>query len=473
MRLAIRSIFHVWVLLALILSQCKVGPNYQSAVVDTPDHFRFDQNARDTVVNLEWWELFQDQTLQGLVRVALQENLDLRFATSRIQEARAYSGFTKADLYPKFNIEGSATSNNINFGTNEEVDNRVTYLAAPSLSWELDFWGKFQRSNEAAQAEVLATEYGRRQVQISLISEVVMTYFQILDFSARVEISQRTAEVRKEFLAIIEDRHNEGTVAEIEVNPAQVQLATAEATIPRHERNLARAEHTLSILLGRNPGGFPDRGRLQDQVLPPNIPPGIPATLLARRPDILQAEQYVHAQTARIGVAEAMRLPSISLTGMLGAASPDLIGLTGGNSVIWSAGAGLFAPLFHFGKNKRRVEIEKFRTEQALVDYEQTVLFAFQEVEDALVEIDTYTRELEARIRQVRAAGNVASLSRARYDGGVTSYLEVLESERSFFNAELGAAGARRSQLESYVRLYKALGGGWISQADRDNSGRL
>ena len=239
MRFAIPSTFNLWILLALILSQCKVGPNYQSPVVDSPDRFRFDENARDTVVNLEWWDLFQDQRLQTLVRVALQENLDLRFATARIEEARAFSGFTKADLYPKFNIDASLTQNNLDFGTNEQMDNRVTYLVAPTLNWELDFWGKFRRSNEAAQAELLAAEYGRRQVQVSLISEVAMTYFQMLDFSARVEISQRTARVRREFLAIIEDRYSEGTVAEIEVNQAQIQLATAEAAIPRHQRNLA------------------------------------------------------------------------------------------------------------------------------------------------------------------------------------------------------------------------------------------
>ena len=202
------------VMMVLLLGQCKVGPNFESPTLDTPDSFRFDQSGKDTVVNLEWWELFQDEKLQTLVRVALQENLDLRFATARIEEARAFHGFTKADLYPKFDIEATATSNNLDFGTNEQIDNRVTYLVGPTLSWELDFWGKLRRSNEAAQAELLATEYGRRQVQVSLISEVASTYFQMLDYAARVEISVRTANVRREFLGIIEDRYSEGTLAD-------------------------------------------------------------------------------------------------------------------------------------------------------------------------------------------------------------------------------------------------------------------
>jgi multidrug efflux system outer membrane protein len=335
--------------------------------------------------------------------------------------------------------------------------------------WELDFWGKYRRAAQAAEAELLATEYGYRSVQISLISSVAGLYFQLLDFKSRLEISKRTWETRKEGLQIIQERYNRGIIPEIDLNQAQIQEAIAAGAVPFYERLVAHTEHALSVLSGANPGPVA-YGQAGGLIHSPDIPAGLPSELLERRPDILASEQEFYAQTARIGAAQAMRFPSFSLTAAFGAVSTDLSSFSAGSNLAWSLGAGITGPIFNFGKNKRRVEIERQRSEQALLAYEETVLNAFREVEDALVETETLKRELEAADRRMAAAVNAAMLSKARYDGGQTSYLEVLESERQMFNAELAAAEVRQEHLNSFVKLYKSLGGGWISEKERQES---
>jgi len=287
-------------------------------------------------------------------------------------------------------------------------------------------------------------------------------YFQLLDYDKRLEISRRTWETRKESLWIIEQRFQHGTVPEIDLNQAQQQEAIAAVAIPVYERSVARTENYLSVLIGENPRNI-ERGTLDRLVSPPEIPVGIPSELLMRRPDLVQAEQYFYAETARIGVAQAMRFPSFSITGALGVASGDLSSLVSGDALIYSMGGSMLGPIFNWGKNKRRVEIQRAVADQSLYRYEQSVLNAFREVDDALVDIHTYKRESESRQRQMDAAINAAGLSRARYDGGQTGYLEVLETERSMFNSELETTAARRNYLSAYIYLYKALGGGWIS----------
>jgi len=467
MKMTVRKyILVLFAFLLLVFAGCKLGPNYKSPELEVSEQYRFDSLMVDTLANFSWWELFQDQQLNSLINIAIQENKDVKIAGARIAEARAFMGVAKADLYPKFDIQAQATRGT--FIGNQVLDDPANlYLIAPTLSWELDFWGKLRRSTEAAQAELMAQEYAHRQILISLISEVTSTYFVLLDFNSRLEIARRTLATRRESLRIIQERFDKGIVAEIDLNQAQIQEAIAATAVPSFERAVAQTEHTLSILLGRNPVAVRLNVTLQDQTLPPNIPPGLPSQLLARRPDLLQAEEILHAQTARIGVAEAARLPSISLTGLVGVVSTDLSNLTSGDAVAWNLSGQLLGPLFAFGKNKRKVEIERYRTEQALYDYEQSVLIAFAEVEDALIEVETLGREFAARTRQLNAASNAASLSQARYDGGVTSYLEVLESDRSQFDAALATSQTRQQQLNAYVKLYKALGGGWISPAEQ------
>jgi len=459
-------------LLIVALESCKVGPNYQrpDPVFDTTALYRFNPDVNDTITNLKWWELFGDEQLHDLIRITLMENQDLRIAAARVEEARAFLGFTKADLYPNISISGQASRNNFIQSINEQVDVRNTFFVAPAFSWEIDFWGKFRRANEAAVAEMLATEYGRRTLQISLISEVAAIYFQLLDYDKRLEISRRTLESRRQASAIIEDRFNEGYTAKIDLDQARIQEYIAEAAVPQFERLVAQTENALSILTGRSPRSVQRGLALFNQPVPPEIPSGIPADLLNRRPDILQQEQQLIAQNARVGIAIGAMLPSVNLNGFIGTAGNEASQLFSNGSMIWSIGGGILSPIFNFGKNRQRVEIERQRTVQATESYYATVLQSIREVEDAIIGIQTLERELAARLKQRSAAESAKSLSRERYEGGVTSYLEVLENDRSYFQAELAAAEVQRLYFVSYISLYKALGGGWISQDEEQQN---
>lgn len=454
------------------ISGCAVGPNFQKPVVTSPAEFRFDYSQEDTTIILSWWELFDDPVLDSLIRTALRENRNVMMAAGRIEEARAAVGYNKADMWPRIGYEANISSGNFtNVLTTGHKDYFSNYYAAPILSWEIDIWGKYRRSAESARAEMYAAEYFHRGVMISLISEVASLYFQLLDFDNRLVISRSTLLTRQEYVRIIQERYNKGIVAEIDLNQAQIQEAIAAAAVPSYARMVAQIENALSILIGRNPGPILRGAKLEAQNFPPDIPPGLPSTLLERRPDIMEAEQYVAAQNARIGIAQAMRFPTFSLTGLFGVASPDLT--FSAASTAWSVSGMILGPIFNFGKNKRRVEIERSRTEQAYNAYDQAVLQAFRETEDALVAVSTYRDELVAVLRQRVAAENAAMLSHARYDEGVTSYLEVLDSERTLFDASLNASATIQYRLNAYVGLYKALGGGWITKEEKEEAERI
>jgi outer membrane protein, multidrug efflux system len=458
--------FLMLALVAVFIYGCAVGPNFQKPVVTSPKEFRFDANAADTFLTLSWWELFNDSVLDTLIREALRQNYDVRIAASRIEEARAAWKYNRADNFPRLGYEGYIQGGNLNpVLQSGSTDVSSSYYAAPVLSWEIDFWGKYRRATESARAEMLATEYAHRGIMISLISDVTAVYFQLLDYDNRLNISKSTLVTRQEYLNIMQERYNKGIIAEIELNQAQIQEAIAASAVPMYTRFVAETENVLSILLGRNPGQVLRGMPLEEQVIPPDIPPGLPSDMLQRRPDILQAEQMVASQNAMIGVAQAMRFPSFSITGLLGIASPELT--TAAISAAWSVSGSILGPIFNFGKNKRRVEIERKRTEQAYFMYDQAVLQAFRETEDALVGISTLRDELIAVERQKRAAENAYRLSKARYDEGITSYLEVLDSERTLFDASLNASAILQSRLNSYVYLYKVLGGGWISEEEK------
>jgi multidrug efflux system outer membrane protein len=340
------------------------------------------------------------------------------------------------------------------------------FSGVATLAWELDFWGKYRRATEAARAELLASQYNQRVVQLSLIAEVTRIYFLLLDYKARLDISEQTLESRRESFRIIQERFDKGIVPELDLNQAQIQEAIAEAAVPLYTRLVAQTENALNILLGKMPSPIETPGKIKNLPIPPDIPAGIPSVILERRPDVLQAEQQLAAQNARIGVAQAMRFPTISLTGMFGTASSELSTLATGDAIVWSVGGSIFGPIFNFGKNKRRVDIERERMRQDSLFYVKTVINAFREVEDALIEVKTLKDESLARIKQMEAADNAAFLSKARYDGGVTSYLEVLDSERSQFNAQLSASETYQQYLTAYIYLYKVLGGGWITKEE-------
>jgi multidrug efflux system outer membrane protein len=453
-------------ILSIVLVSCAVGPKYQRPTIENPEIFRFQDAGRDSIVNLKWWTIFNDPVLEALILEALESNKDVLIATSRIEQARANVGFNKADFGPKIGVEGVAAKSNFIQGIQQDEAVNL-YSGNTNLYWELDIWGKIRRSNEAARAELLSTFYAKRGIELSLISEVASNYFNLLDYKVRLEISEKTFASRDSALTIIEMRYDKGIIPLIDVNQAQVQRSIAQAAIPQFRRLIAQSEHNISILLGKNPDSILTDSALLDQSIPDTIPVGIPSQLLTRRPDIAQYEQLYKAENARIGVAQAMRFPSIGLTGLLGVGSTDLSNLVS-NGLGWSAGASLVGPLFEWGKNIRRVDIEREKANQALLAYEYSVINALREVQDALIEIQTYHEELLAREEGVRAAQSGRELSEMRYDRGVTSYLEVLETQRQEFEAKLGYSQNYNLVLSSYINLYKVLGGGWITEQERE-----
>jgi multidrug efflux system outer membrane protein len=456
-----------FILVTFLVSGCtRLGPDFEEPQVVTPEAYRTEAELTELADDLQWWKLFDDPYLVSLVSMALERNRDLRIAVSRIAQARAAIGFTEADEYPRLDLDGGINRGNFTGTGKSPNTDTSSYISAP-LSWEIDFWGKFSRATEAARADLIASEYGLKTVQLTLVSEVVASYTQLLDFYRRLAISENTLKSRTESLYIIQQRFDKGIIPELDVNWAQIEMEIAAAAIPLYQRSIAKTENSLSILLGHLPGAIEIGGNKLEQTVPPTIPVVMPADVLDRRPDVTRAKFLLKAQSEQIGIAEALRWPSLSLTGTLGVANTD-IGSLNVDGDTWSLGGRLLGPIFDFGKNKSRVLIQEQITQQFLLEFENLVLTAFQEVEDALVEITTYRQELVAVGRQLKAAKNANKLSRERYNQGVSSYLEVLETERRLFATELTQSETRQLFLNAYVNLYKALGGGWVTAADRE-----
>jgi multidrug efflux system outer membrane protein len=454
--------------LAFLVTGCTLGPNFEEPVVATPEAYRTPAVLVNDSEDLKWWELFDDPLLVTLVNTALDNNRDVKVAVNRISQSRAALGISEANSYPRLDVEAGVNRGDFTGAGKSASVATNAYLVAP-LSWEIDFWGKFRRADAAARANLIASEYGLRTVQLTLVAEVVSGYYQLLDFHRRLAISERTLESRIDSLIIIQQRFDRGIISELDVNQAEIQREIAAAAIPQYERSISKTENRLSILLGQLPDSIkvPDDNSLLSS--PPDIPVGVPADILERRPDIAEASFLLRAQTQNIGIAEALRWPSISLTGTLGFASTELDSVTIDGSV-WSVGGQLFGPVFDFGQNKRRVEIEELITQQFLFQFENKILNAFREVEDSLVEIKTYREELAATRRQLKAARNANRLSLERYDKGVSSYLEVLDTERTLFSTDLQQSQTQQLYLSSFVNLYKALGGGWVTREDRERA---
>lgn len=449
------------VLMMVLLPGCTLGPDYQRPEIETPEQYRQRVTTGASIANLKWWELFRDEQLQRLIMVAIAENNDLAIATARVEETRARLGLVRADQSPRIDGEVGVSRGDTTGGLLPGSAVQSNYTLSAQLAFEVDLFGKLRRQTEAAQQELLASEEARRTVLTSLIADVASSYFLLRDLDQRRAIAARTLATRHESTRIIRERFDKGTIPKIDVNQAEIQEADAAADLALLQRQVIETQNLLSILLGRNPGGISRGDRVENQIMPPEVPTGLPSELLERRPDVRTAERALAAQTARIGVAEALRFPSLSLTASAGAASTELNDLTDSNASIWNIGANFFAPLYNAGQNKRRVEIEIARTKQLLNQYELAVLQALREVEDALAAVRTLRNEVAAREAQRAAARSAAFLSRARYDGGVTSYLEVLIANDSLFQAEIATVATRRAQLVAIVDLYKALGGGW------------
>ncbi|MFV0482915.1 MAG: efflux transporter outer membrane subunit [Bacteroidales bacterium] len=452
----------IWIaLVALTLNACMMGPNFQKSEVVIPEVFRTEIYPVDSSHVPDYHDVFKEPALLALIDTALQNNPDALIAASRINEARAYLGMAKADRLPSFGYSGNTAFGNTlgSFPTGQGAD--VWFSATANVNWELDFWGKFRRATEAAQSELLASEYGLQAIELSLIAQIANTYYSLMDYKKRKVIAENTLTTRTKFLNIIRERYDKGIVPEIDLNQAQIQEAYAAAAVPVYSRSIAFTENALSVLIGKNPQEITTTGTIDELEVPENIPIALPSQVLTRRPDVLQAEQQLVAQNARIGVAQALRFPSISLTGLLGIASTDLSAFNAGDALMGSVGAGLLGPIFQFGKNKRRVEAESERTEQMRLNYEKVVLEAFRETEDALINIQTVEEEVSLVEKQLDASANAARLSRQRYDGGISSYLEVLDAERTLFEIELYYSELQYRQLSAYTNLYKTLGGSW------------
>jgi multidrug efflux system outer membrane protein len=449
-------------LATVVLGGCAIGPDFERPAVPEPAAWTQPADAGASIADLAWWQVYGDPVLQDLIRTALAANRDVAIAAARVEEAAAVLGFVRSDQFPSLRYDGGATRAQ----TSEQLGTfpgtlATQYQLAATLSWELDIWGRLRRSTEAARAELLATEAARRGVTITVVAGVAQLYFSLRDLDNRLAIAERTLTGRQASTLLITTRFQGGVVSRLDVHQAEIEEATAAAAVPQFRREIVRLETALAVLLGQPPGPIPRGAPLDPARLPAGVPPGLPVELLARRPDLLEAEELAHAQLARVGAAEALRLPTLRLTAAGGQASSDLDDFTSGSANFWSIGGGITGPIFEFGRNVRRVEAEKARAEQAVLRYEGAVLNAFSEVEAALAAVETFAGEYEARRRQVEAAVAAARLSRARYDGGVTSYLEVLDIERSLFTAELAASQSLQGRYTALVQLYRALGGGW------------
>ena len=441
------------VIIILGIQSCMMGYNFEKPEYKGPQSFSGSLTVNDSIINLKWWELIEDPVLDTLIKIAIENNKDVMMAASRIEIAKANLGYTNADRLPA-----------ITFASDVKLSSTGTsFYTFPQLNWEIGFWGKYRRLNESAQADYLASEYAKKMVQISLISSVASIYFTLSANYDQLEITKRTLVSRDSALKIMQDKYQGGMISLMDLNQAKIQRDIAATKIPKYKRAIELNKNTLNILLGRFPQNIENVIEFSKQKYELNIPAGLPSGLLKRRPDIQQTENIYHSKLAQVGVAEAARFPSFNLTSLFGVASNDLTSLNT-FGLGWSLGGTLFGPIFQFGKNKRRVEMAMADANTSLINYEKTVQQAFREVEDALIKIKTYKEELIAMESQTKTAVESESLSYIRYEEGSTTYLEVLEQQRQSFSAQLELLSTKLNLLNSYILLYKALGGGWINE---------
>jgi len=476
---------HLFLILSLTmagLTACAVGPNYKRPAVDVPGTYR--GPAADAPANAEakpqqgqpvtsaeqqgaslgdakWWEVFQDPQLQNLIRTALKNNYDVRIAATRVLQARAQVGITRADQLPSVSAGGNINSlQNPQIGPIPAYEITQGQLTA-SAAWNLDFWGKYRRATEAARATLLANEWAQKEVTATLVADLAIAYFQLRELDLELEISQRTFDHRNQSLRLTQTLEQHGINSLLDVRQSEQLVYTAATEIPDFERQIAQQENAISILLGNNPGDVPRGLTLTEQPHAPEVPAGLPSALLERRPDVRQAEGNLIAANAQIGVARAAYFPQISLTGSAGYESPALTNLFTGPAGIWNLAASVSQPIFQGGRLKSNVRLAEAQHEQILLTYQQTIQGAFRDVSDGLI---AYRKDREFRVQQehlLASAQDAARLSEVRFKAGTTDYLEVLTNETNSFTAELGLAQAQANELIALVQVYQALGGGW------------
>jgi outer membrane protein, multidrug efflux system len=452
---------------AILASGCTVGPNYKKPAVDVPGTYRGlapEETEKSDAVSLgdqKWWDVFQDQQLQSLIRTAVQQNYDVRIAAARILQAQAQLGITRADQFPTVSAGAGIADQRSARGKFFPAFETSTGQASVSAAWELDFWGKFRRATEAARANLVASEWARQEVLLTLVANVSGAYFQLRALDLELEISKRTLASRQESLRLTTILADRGSTSLLDVRQAEQLVFTAAAEIPSLEQQIEQEENLISILLGKNPDTVVRGQALTEQTRPPVVPAGLPSSLLERRPDIREAEQQLIAANAQIGVAKAAYFPQISLSGSAGLQSTALTNLFSGPSGTWDFGTSLAQPIFTAGRIRSNVRFAQAQQQASLLFYQQTIQGAFRSVSDGLI---AYRKTREFRAQQellFQSAQDAARLSHMRYSGGVTGYLEVLTNETNAFSAELGLVQAQLNELLALVQLYEALGGGW------------
>ena len=439
-----------------------VGPKYSKAPVEVPVAYS-EASDLDTLPLVKWFDLFQDTVLRQIIHATLQNNKDLLTATARIDETRYVVGIARANIYPSLNY--SLTAGGGRAGSEAEkiaAGFNSGYLnAGVQLNWEADLWGRLRRAKRASQRQLLAEIDNRNAILTSLVAQTATTYFLLLDLDNELIISRQTLASRQERTKINTARFEKGYTAEIDMQQAKQQEAVAAASTADLERQIIVLENNLRLLMGLGPGHIARGDSLYHQVFPPEIPTGLPSQLLERRPDIRAAENVLQAQFEQIGIAKANFFPTLNLTGLLGFASPQLSSLFGAQGFVANGFAGLFGPIFQFNRNKNLLGVQKERTQQATYQYQQTVLIALGEVDNALADVRNLAVEYTHLREQVEASERALALTVARYDYGYSSYTEVLIEENFLFDAELQASSVYQQRLTALVNLYRALGGGW------------
>lgn len=469
-----KKILSVIILISL-LSSCLVGPKYERPEMKANTAYTggdssiavstvvIDSSAyNDSVALIAWTEVYKDPELTKLIKTVLSSNLDLLTAIARVEEARAIYGISRSELYPSLRY-------NVNAGLSEIGDNAKkagagidgqSYGAFATMSWEIDLFGKLRHQKRADWAQFLATENNAQAIRVSLIAETAIYYFLLRDADNRLDIANKTVISRTESLNTISERFNKGYVSELDMLQAQQQLSIAQAMVPNAERDIIVYQNALRVLTGQTPGTVARGQSIYEQQLP-EIPAGIPSDLLLRRPDIIAAEQSLISQTEEIGVATAMRFPSISLTGFFGTATADLATIVDPASLAYGVAGNIFGPIFEFGKNKRRVEARKYLAEQYSYQYQKTVLNAFAEVDNSLASYRLNKMSYTAYKAALDAATKAFALTEARYYDGYTNYLELLIQQDNLFSAQFNESASQTEQNIAVVNLFKALGGGW------------
>jgi multidrug efflux system outer membrane protein len=458
-------------LAAALLAGCAVGPDYERPRIEAPGEWRIDYPKAAEVANTAWWKQFGDPVLDQLIETALRENLDVQAASARVDQFLGVLSTTRSQFFPQIGYGADASRNRASQagptplapGTNTDYS---AYQAALNASWQIDLFGRVRRQSEAARAQVYASEQGRRGVILSLVTSAAVSYVTLRALDRELEIARATAQNYADTKDLFQLRFQGGVVSEVELAQIESQYQQALAAIPSLEQSVAAQENLISVLLGRNPGAI-TRGKSIDELVPPAVPAGLPSELLERRPDIVQAEQNLVAANSSIGAAKALYFPSISITGLFGSLSTAASAFLTGPAQTWSVGAGLAGPIFTFGAIGGQVQTAEAAQQEATLFYRQTILNAFRETNDALVGSQKKREEAEAQARRVRALRDYARLSRLRFDNGVSSYIEVLFAENELFAAELTAVNTQAERYTQLINVYKAVGGGWVDEADR------